>query len=258
MTPHRKSALSPRARESHETKQQPSSQQLQPPPNVHDPNLEVLPFMCQPEVRRARQDLLLKKRLGNKEIISTDETVEYGSVGNTPITESPAIFPLPPIGGSLSPRRIVNTSSPAREITTRTTISTNHNNNQLATEPITFRLTVQNVDDPGNGTFRKTTPKFGRRSSVLVKEAHRLRNRSRIVEGNREYAAGVATADRQIMQGRHNQHPHHQRPSDPNEESNTQQRQHHQHHSRKSSSQSFVVLKEPCKQNRWIKTSWYS
>lgn len=201
--------------------------------------------MCQPEVRRARQDLLLKKRLGNKEIISTDQTVEYGSVGNAPIAEAPAIFPLPPLGGSASPRHAAVVTSPRREFTSSTTITTN---NKQSTEPITFRLTVQNVDDPGNGTFRKTTPKFGRRSSVLVKEAHRLRNRSRIVEGNREYAAGVATADRQMLQGR----PQQMQNAPQQEVSNSPQ------HSRKASSQSFVVLKEPCKQNRWIKTSWYS
>lgn len=207
--------------------------------------------MCQPELRRARQDLLLRKRLGPKEIVSTDSTVEYGSLGNALVADAPSICPLP------TPRSGTPTTSGSRLISA-TTIRL-PDAAARSPGPITFRLTVQNVDDADGRRFQtstsssKASPKFGRRSStVVIKESHRLRNHSRIVEGNRAYttAADGAAVDRSSPTRRSLQHEHLQQ----------QQLQHLRHHhpSRKAQSQSFVVLREPCKQSKWMKTSWYS
>lgn len=173
--------------------------------------------MCQPEVRRAKQNLLIKERISPRDMfhqpaVLQDTLIEsLAPPQNHPI-HSPSVLPShhPP-----TPRR---STSPK------------------------FKLTVKNVDDPG-GNFKKTTPKFGRRSigggGSGVKDAHRLRNRTKVVEGNREYTKGVRMTNVQSDGG--GRHHHKTKPQrsivDP---------------------QSFVVLKEPCKPSNWMKSSWYA
>ncbi|KAJ6641204.1 hypothetical protein Bhyg_06139 [Pseudolycoriella hygida] len=169
--------------------------------NVHDPNLEDLPFMHQPEVRRAKQDLLIKKRSPRKEINNNigEKTFEMEFIG------SPA--------DDLKSNKAANVKSP------RTPILKSRN-----TSPC-FKLTVENVDDPGGSFKKKTSPKFGRRASrdvKRVKDSHKIRNQTKVIEGNRDYVL-------------HNQAARNGSEEPP-----------------------FVVLKEPCKQNRWMKHSvWY-
>lgn len=169
--------------------------------NVHDPNLEDLPFMCQPEVRRAKQDMLLKNRSPRKEINNnlTEKTFQKDFVGS----------PTDDLKG--------NNSAALKSPRTSTVKSRN-------TSP-SFKLTVQNVDDPGGSFKKRLSPKFGRRASKDVKrgkDSHKIRNQTKVIEGNRDYIENKTTS-----RVRNEQPP-------------------------------FVVLKEPCKQNRWMQQSvWY-
>ncbi len=174
--------------------------------NVHDPNLEDLPFMCQPEVRRAKQDLLIKKRSPRKEINNNhvEKTFEKEFIGS-------------PTDDLKS-----NNSAAAPKSPRRRTPGIKSRNASPS-----FKLTVQNVDDPGGSFKKKLSPKFGRRASKdvkRVKDSHKIRNQTKVVEGNRDYIIDNSTA---MTRDRNEQPP-------------------------------FVVLNEPCKQNRWMKQSvWY-
>lgn len=170
--------------------------------NVHDPNLEDLPFMSQPEVRRAKQDLLIKNRSPRREINNNnfaEKTFQKDFVGSPTddLRSNNSAAQKSPRHSSVKPRNI----SPS------------------------FKLTVQNVDDPGGSFKKKPSPKFGRRASRDVKvrrDSHKIRNQTKVVEGNRDYMF-----DSQIARERNENPP-------------------------------FVVLNEPCKQNRWMKHSvWY-
>lgn len=168
--------------------------------NVHDPNLEDLPFMCQPEVRRAKQDLLIKKRSPRKEINNnfSEKTFEGEVIG--------------PPADDLKSNNSAAFRSPRRRSSVRSRNASP-----------SFKLTVENVDDPG-GSFqkKKVSPKFGRRASRDVKrgkDSHTIRNQTKVVEGNRDYIVGGNKTQEQPP---------------------------------------FVVLKEPNKPNRWMKQSnWY-
>lgn len=166
--------------------------------------------MCQPEVRRAKQDLLIKERISRKDVFYQPTPLDtvHHPIDSYPSSNHPVISPDLPNHPSHNNRR---SSSPK------------------------FKLTVKNVDDPG-GNFKKTTPKFGRRSVAGggVKDAHRLRNRTKVVEGNREYTKGVRMTNVQSDVGYQKAK---RSPADP---------------------QSFVVLKEPCKPSNWMKSSWYA
>lgn len=156
--------------------------------------------MCQPEVRRAKQDLLLKNRSPRKEINNnlTEKTFQKDFVGSptNDLQSNKSAAPKSPRNSSVKSR---NTSP-------------------------SFKLTVQNVDDPGGSFKKKLSPKFGRRASRDVKrgkDSHKIRNQTKVIEGNRDYIIDNNT------RARNEQPP-------------------------------FVVLKEPCKQNRWMKQSvWY-
>lgn len=163
--------------------------------NIHEPILEDLSFLCQPEVRRAKKEMLIKERQAYKEPATNtmDTTFSGGPTDDLKANKSA----LPPASARGEPLKSRNASP-------------------------SFKLTVKNVDDPG-GTFKKTTPKFGRRASI-GKEAHRLRNRTKIIEGNREYVEPM---------------PDHRRKST-------------------RDGPSFIVLNEPCKQSKWMKPLWYS
>lgn len=169
--------------------------------NVHDPNLEDLPFMCQPEVRRAKQDLLIKKRSPRKEINNNlvEKTFEKDFFG--------------------SPTNDLKSNNSAALKSPRSSIGKSRN-----TSP-SFKLTVQNVDDPGGSFKKKLSPKFGRRASKDVKrgkDSHNIRNQTKVIEGNRNYIV-----DNKTRKEKNGEAP-------------------------------FVVLNEPCKQNKWMKQSvWY-
>lgn len=164
---------------------------------TEDP-LNNLPFMCQPEVRKAKKEILIKERSPTRD---------------QPLHQDLDIFEQNIIGLP-SAEKTDKSEKPERTVS------------PVARQPSpSFKLMVQNVDDPG-GTFRKTIPKFGRRASHAVSEAHRLRNRTRVIEGNRKYCDAKETKDLK---------------------------------NRRSTDQapSFIVLNEPCKQNKWMKPSWY-
>lgn len=177
---------------------------LDPLKNVHSSSdLENLPFQCQPEVRRAKNDLLLKKR-------SPPRSMQLETITSHTIGE-----PSDELTNKASNMELLKAKSPSP----------------------TFKLTVQNVDDPGGTFIKKPTPKFGRRASTLggqhVSDAQRIRNRTRVVEGNRQYPDTY----QHILGGSQNKKTPTKMPSE--------------------ISPSFIVLKEPCKQTKWMKSSWY-
>lgn len=190
--------------------QSPPAKSIIPSKNIHSPpqplnlDLENLPYQCQPEVRRAQNDLLLKKRIPSSRPINVDTITEH-------------------VMGSASDEMTNKTSS---------VISSMKNK---STSP-TFKLTVENVDDPGGTFIKKPTPKFGRRASTTtlggqhISDAQRIRNRTRVIEGNRNYP----DTHNHILGG------------GKNSKQNTNE-----------ISPSFIVLKEPCKQTKWMKSSWY-
>lgn len=161
--------------------------------------------MCQPEVRKAKQDLLIKKRSPRKEINNnndnfTETTFEKNFVG--------------------SPTDDLKCNNSAASKSPRNSFIKSRNKSP------SFKLTVENVDDPGGSFKKKLSPKFGRRASKDVKrgkDGHKIRNQTKVIEGNRDYIIDNKTT----LRDRNEQPP-------------------------------FVVLNEPCKQNRWMKHSvWY-
>lgn len=184
----------------------PPSPQPPPPPQPINLDLENLPYQCQPEVRRAQNDLLLKKRtLTTTRPINVVDTMSIDVMGNA-----------------------------SDEMTNKHGVIKSMKNE--STSP-TFKLTVENVDDPGGTFIKKPTPKFGRRASTTtlggqhISDAQRIRNRTRVIEGNRNYP---------------DTHNHILGIGGKTNRQNTNEL-----------SPSFIVLNEPCKQTKWMKSSWY-
>lgn len=184
--------------------------------NMHEPNGDNVAFMSQPEVRRAKQDLLIKERIGRKDVMIHQPAEVFVANSLQQITS--------PEAKHIDVDRANLSSQPLPSHTRRSSSPT-------------FKLTVKNVDDPG-GNFKRTTPRFGRRSIVGggIKEAHRLRNRTKVVEGNREYSKETRMATVHQSNVAH-QHTAKRSPVDPH---------------------SFVVLKEPSMPSNWMKSSWYA
>lgn len=189
-----------------------------PANNVHEATVEDLPFLCQPEVRRAQKELLIKERLDFKEPAfpkSEKFEISLAAAGDVVELKTAPNRSRPPASARGEPTRDVSPS---------------------------FKLTVKNVDDPG-GTFKKTSPKFGRRSSINAaaaaagnrSTAHKMRNRSKVIEGNREYSAAPAGIKSYGTVG------------DPS-----------RNRSNNWMEPSFIILNEPCKQSKWMKPSWYA
>lgn len=186
---------------------------------IHHPTAEEEKFMCQPEVRKAKMELM------KKEWTKPKETVYYSHVRERP---------------------------ELRELTTTTTDSSssieflqnaNLRRQKSKDSAPSFKLMVENVDDTG-GSFKQTklSPKFGRRSSikggggggVLNTEVNgnntfTTRNRTKVIEGNKNYykKGNMTPTINTTIDENHN-------------------------------SPSFVVLNEPCKENVWMKSSWYA
>ncbi|XP_055702867.1 uncharacterized protein LOC129801645 [Phlebotomus papatasi] len=153
-----------------------------PAPNIHSPP-ENLPFEALPEYRKAKTDYIIKERTPSRDRIPS----------------------------AVVPRKDINDNSERRR---RPSIAPK----DVPSSP-TFRLMVENVDDPAPARFR--SPKFGRRaagSGVEIDEnSTRIRERVSVVEGNSKYTAKGKDAN----------------------------------------GNAFVVLKQPQKHSEWMKPKWY-
>lgn len=204
-------------------------------------------FLRQPEVRRARHEILKKKRPPSpSKSISSTMKYEMMKKGLTVDSdEENRIF-------MERSRMVTPTPSP----------------------PI--HVTLENVDDPNAKPItllRATSPKFGRRASVVQRSpsidvkptvntsatllpptpamAHH-RNHSKIIEGNREYGRGgkkaSITSTITTTTTASNDNDHNWR-SMPRKLSHSQSVE---------EPRSFVVLKDPYKQTgKWMKSNWY-
>lgn len=125
--------------------------------NIHDPNLYDLPFELQPEYRRAKADLLIRRRpLDRTESIIAIVEKPTSSVSNSSV-----------------------------ELLNKPTIT-----EMQSTSPPRYKLLVENVDDNGGSFAKKSTPKYGRRSSQQYSKVNR--NQSKVIEGNPEYVKNTS------------------------------------------------------------------
>lgn len=187
-------------------KSKPNVAIIEPSQNIHEP-LKInqdASYLCQPEVRKARHEILIKKRptssrkiidasiRNNGHIFPTNEDEENQSYNErSRIIKSPLV---PPVD---------------------LTIESSHQ-----TKPI----------------FNKNPVNYGRRTSAQVVDANETnqakRNLSKIIEGNHEYATknkfpSIMSNDKKFI--------------------NTDLKD----------APSFVILRDPIKQKKWMQSSWY-
>ncbi|XP_055311428.1 uncharacterized protein LOC129574073 [Sitodiplosis mosellana] len=180
---------------------------VEPSQNLHEPpKINQDPFyLCQPEVRKARHEMLIKKRpASSRQIIASAR-----SNGHTFTT---------------------NEDEENRSYNERS---------RIIRSPVKppINVTIENFDEEDTKT--KTTihnenpVKYGRRAPIQMAEnVQAKRNLSKIIEGNYEYATKKKSLSSSIING------------------NTMNTQ-------SVESPSFVILKDPIKQNKWMQSSWY-
>lgn len=188
---------------------------VEPRPNVHEPPLiNQNPFyLCQPEVRKARREILIKKR--------------------------------PP-----SPRQTIAASV---RHTHHTLLPNEDEENQSYNErsriiksPVKppVQVTIENFDDTKAAVVHRSPIQYGRRASGQAADINgntqAKRNLSKIIEGNYEYTpkkkSSLSSSTMDEEYGNDNKKLV---------------------HSQSLESPSFVILKDPIKQNKWMKSSWY-
>lgn len=196
---------------------------IEPSKNVHhstgldpvDPH-----YLCQPEVRKARHEILIKKRppSPNKTLCSA-------------IKHSGTVFPG---NDEEEENRLYNARSKI-----------------LPPSPVPpIQVTIEDVDEPHRKTSTLISiggapPKYGRRASNDNKiNVHRQRNQTKIIEGNRDYLSKKNSLTSTTT-------------------ANTDDDSTNNGGGKLISSKSlenepsFVILKEPYKKNKWMKSSWY-
>lgn len=169
-------------------------------------------YLCQPEVRKARREILLKKRPP-----SPSQTISAA------IRNTGRVYPT-------------NEDDESRRHNDRS------RNVKTAIRP-PIQVTIENVDEP----FTKSTTYIRDKSPIRHGRrfdggnSHAKRNLSKIIEGNYEYTArkkssltSTTTTDDDFGNGGKKLTS-----------------------SKSLEAPSFVVLKEPCTQNKWMKSSWY-
>lgn len=210
---------------------------IEPSKNVHHStgiNGKVCSYLCQPEVRKARHEILKKKRPP-----SPTETVasslKYSNMRKALPTNDE------------NENRLYMEKSRIIPPTPSPPIVTIENFDEPDTKPITI---IRGAPPNNYG------PSYGRRASTIhspsidAKNSYPLlqRNQTKIIEGNHEYvkslkknsmASIVTSADDEF-----------------NRRTSIDSRK-LSHSQSLDESPSFVVLKEPCKQNKWMKSNWY-
>lgn len=182
-------------------------------------------YLCQPEVRKARRELLIRKRPPSP---SKTLSASLGSVGQVSLTNEE------------EENKIYNAKS---HIVTSDT------------KPLPITVTVENFDDPKDRASTilnvNSPPKHGRRASMnnnkmspkepIKGYVQRQRNRTKIIEGNRDYFGPkknslTSTTTTTTMT---------------DDEASVAAI----NDSRNSTSTSFIILNEPCNENKWMKSS---
>lgn len=148
--------------------------------NIHDPETQDISTLCQPpEVRKAQMELLKRDRTIDKrrQIFDTMNRNLPKHLDNDTLT----------------------TTTPVQTATDTEHEGSSSNDEKLRrrrpSSPM-FKLLVENVDDMG-GTFRRKSPKYGRRAINLTeplppesqnqRASHSMRNETRVIEGNPDY-----------------------------------------------------------------------
>lgn len=199
---------------------------VEPSQNIHQPpTIDKNPFyLCQPEVRKARREVLIKKRPPSPSQTISASIRNYGRIGKINEDEENQRYN----------ERSHIVSSPVKP-------------------PI--QVTVDNFDEPSikpttllsapvqiTAPFQMKSPtKYGRRVSAhnpsISGNSHAKRNLSKIIEGNYEYTKKKSSLTS----------------STDDDLGNTRKLV----SSHSFDAPSFVVLKDPMKQNKWMKSSWY-
>lgn len=182
---------------------------IEPSQNIHEPSKMSQDsfYLCQPEVRKARREILIKKRpTSSRQIIDASMRCN----------------------GHIS---LTNEDEENRSYNERSRII------KSSVEP-PVDLTIENFHQTNAKTiYNKNSVKYGRRTSDQVVDANETnqakRNLSKIIEGNHEYAAKNKSSS--IM-------------SRSNERKVI--------NAERGESPSFVILKDPIKQNKWMQSSW--
>lgn len=197
---------------------------IEPTKNVHHPTgIDEPSYLCSPEVRKARREILIKERppspsktiaaaiRSTGHIFPTNEDDEDGKYNEKSHIVSPKLSP-----------------------------------------PI--KVTIENFDEPHKKPTTilrsaQISPRFGRRSSSIqhassIDAKHRSynkRNQTKIIEGNVGYMkkknslSSTTTTDDEYLTGLKKLNDFKSVNAAP----------------------SFVVLKDPSKENKWMKSSWY-
>lgn len=200
---------------------------IEPSKNIHHPTgLDADPsYLCQPEVRKARRELLIRKRppSPSKTLAASIKSVDQVSLINED-----------------EENKIYNAKSHI--------VSSE-------TKPLPITVTVENFDDPKDKASTILTvnspPKHGRRASVINNEisskepikgyVQRQRNRAKIIEGNRDY---FGTKKNSLSSTTTTTTMTDDEASDAAINA-----------SRNPTSTSFIILNEPCNENKWMKSS---
>lgn len=201
---------------------------IEPSKNAHhQTGLESPSYLCRPEVRKARHEILKKERPPTPSRTIATAVKTTGDI--FPTNEDDENFKYNERSRIVSPKL----SSPVQ-------------------------VTIENFDEPNTKPttiLQSSThsPKFGRRASMQPNSSvdakinsHMKRNQTKIVEGNSGYGKGqkkdsltstTSTEDEPALMARRKMSLMNQN---------------------RESAPSFVILKEPCKENKWMKSSWYT
>lgn len=201
---------------------------IEPTKNIHHPTgIDDPTFLCRPEVRKARREILIKER---------------------PPSPSRTIAAVVRHTGDIFP---TNEDEENHKYNERSRIVS-----PTLSPPI--QVTIENFDEPNKKPqtiLRQTySPKYGRRASMqhastvdAKLNSHIKRNQTKIIEGNSGYMKGskknsltstTTTTDEESIIGRSRKLLVSNKSMGP--------------------APSFVILKEPCKENKWMKQTWYT
>lgn len=197
--------------------------------NIHHPTgIDADPsYLCQPEVRKARRELLIRKRPPSP---SKTLAASIKSTGQVLLSNED------------EENKIYNAKS---HIVTSDT------------KPLPITVTIENFDDPKDMTSTILTvnspPKHGRRASMnnnkmpssesIKGHVQRQRNRAKIIEGNRDYFNTNLVKKNSLSSTTTT--------TMTDDEASVAA----MNGSRSPTSKSFIILNEPCNENKWMKSS---
>lgn len=204
---------------------------IEPSKNIHHPTgIDVDPsYLCQPEVRKARREILIRKRPPSPSKTLAASIKSVGQLLSTNEEEENKIY--------------------------------NANSHIIVpdTKPLPITVTVENFDEPKDKISTILTvnspKKHGRRASVnnnkitskeLLTKGHmqKQRNRTKIIEGNRDYLNSNMSKKNSLSSITTTTTM-----TDDDASMGTLT------DSRNPTSKSFVILNEPCTENKWMKSS---